>query len=86
MTRKEITLALLQTAAANEKGVTTQEFLTRGAGSRFGARILELRQEGWIIEGQVAESNGRRKRVNGYVYTLAGYDQSKAARNSEVTA
>lgn len=86
MTRKEITLALLQTAAANEKGVTTQEFLTCGAGSRFGARILELRQEGFIIQGQVAESNGRRKRVNGYVHTLVGFDQSKAARNSEVTA
>ena len=86
MTRKEITLALLQTAAANEKGVTTQEFLTRGAGSRFSARIFELKQDGFIIQGQVAESNGRRKRVNGYVYTLVGFDKSKAARNSEVTA
>ena len=84
MTRKETTLALLQ--AAGDEGVTTQQFLLRGSGSRFGARILELRQEGWIIEGRVKASNGKRRRVNGYVYTLRGFDESKAARNQEVAA
>lgn len=83
LTRKEITLSLLE--AAGENGVKTQDFLVKGAGSRFGARIKELRDEGYIIEGRVTPTNGKRRRVNGFTYTLLGFDKTRAARNKEVT-
>ena len=82
LTRREITLALLE--AAGEDGVTTQQFLTKGAGGRFSSRIHELRNEGYIIEGRVTPTNGKRRRVNGFTYTLLGFDKTRAARNKEV--
>lgn len=36
--------------AGPDRGVTTNEFLLAGAGSRFGGRILELREHGHVIE------------------------------------
>ena len=77
-TKREIVLALLQ--EAGDKGVSTNAFLRRGAGSRFGGRIHELRQFGWIIEGHIAKSANGKRRSNGYVYVLRGFDQAKAAR------
>lgn len=84
MTRKEITLSLLE--AAGDEGVTTQEFLRRGCGNRFSSRIHELRLEGYIIEGRVTPTNGKRRRVNGFTYWLKGFDEAKAARNKEKVA
>lgn len=47
-TKKQMVLNLLQ---ANGK-VRTSEFLANGCGSRFGARIQELRREGYVIESK----------------------------------
>lgn len=84
MTRKEIVLSLLE--AAGDEGVTTQEFLLKGAGNRFSSRLFELREEGYIIEGRVTPTNGKRRRVNGFTYRLIGFDEAKAARNKEKVA
>lgn len=48
MTRKQLALHLLE--EAGERGITTGELMKAGVGSRYGARLLELRAEGHIIE------------------------------------
>src|ERR1043165_9350919 len=48
-TQKQLILEML--TRAGHVGVKTNEFLGRfGVGSRYSARIHELRKEGWIIE------------------------------------
>jgi hypothetical protein len=61
MTRKALTLSLLRDAG--ERGVETAEFLNAGVGSRYGARLLELRNEGHVIEAE-------RIRNGSWKYTL----------------
>jgi hypothetical protein len=48
MTRREQLARLLR--EAGDRGVTTGELLQAGVGSRYGARIAELREQGWQIE------------------------------------
>ena len=48
MTRRQLALSLLEEAGG--RGVTTAGFLQAGVGSRYGARILELRRDGHVIE------------------------------------
>lgn len=48
MSRKLTLLAILE--AAGDRGVTTGEILQAGVGSRYGARLLELRKEHYVIE------------------------------------
>lgn len=72
MTRRELVLDLLH---ANPEGVTTSRFLREGCGSRFGARIQELRNQGYSItcervrEGefryQLENFDGRDRQVKG---------------------
>lgn len=50
MTRRELVLQLLTEAGGD--GVTTGDFLRAGAGSRFGARIAELRADGYAIHAE----------------------------------
>lgn len=54
-------LELLRQAGA--RGVTTAEFLQAGVGARYGARLLELRREGHVIDAQ-------RVRDGSWRYTL----------------
>lgn len=56
---------------AGDKGVTTNEFLRWGAGSRFGARVHELRHEYGLY---ITEENG--------LYTLVGVAAAHAASSS----
>lgn len=50
MTRRDLTLSLLR--AAGPSGVTTAELLQAGVGSRYGARLLELRELGHTITAE----------------------------------
>lgn len=61
VTRRQLTLHLLREAGG--RGVTTSEFLEGGCGSRFGGRILELREQGHMIETE-------RVREGSFRYTL----------------
>lgn len=47
MTKRELALRLLQDAGP--RGVTTAEFLRAGVGSRYGARLREIREAGYDI-------------------------------------
>lgn len=49
-TRRNLVLRLLR--AAGDRGVTTGELLGAGVGSRYGARIGELRADGFIITSE----------------------------------
>lgn len=60
MTKRELVLALLK---RNPNGVTTGQFLRAGAGSRFGARVQELRERGYTIVSE-------RVRDGEFVYRL----------------
>lgn len=46
MTRRDLVKKLLED---NPKGVTTSQFLRAGCGSRYGARVQELRDQGHNI-------------------------------------
>ncbi len=48
MTRRALLGHLLE--QAGERGLTTAELLQAGIGSRYSARIWELREAGWVIE------------------------------------
>lgn len=48
MTRRELALHLLR--KAGQRGVTTGDFIRAGVGSRYSARLLELRRLGHRIE------------------------------------
>lgn len=50
MTRRSLCLSLLEDAGP--QGVTTGEFLQAGVGSRYGARLLELRKQGYVITSE----------------------------------
>jgi hypothetical protein len=50
MTRRDLALHLLREAGS--RGITTAEFLRAGVGSRYSARIMELRQAGHVIEAE----------------------------------
>lgn len=63
-TQKERVLHLLEQAGS--RGVRTNEFLTDRL-PRFSARILELRNEGWVIENRPDAYS-----ANGVIYTLVG--------------
>jgi hypothetical protein len=63
MTKRAQVLALLR--KAGPAGVTTGELLQAGAGSRYGARVLELRALGHVIEA-------KRVRDGSWRYTLTG--------------
>ena len=61
MSKREHVLQLLR--EAGPVGVTTAEFLEAGCGSRFGARVQELRDAGWVV-------GARRVRAGSHVYVL----------------
>lgn len=61
MTRKLTLLAILE--AAGDRGATTAELIQGGVGSRYSARLLELRDEGYVIHGE-------RVRDGSWRYTL----------------
>lgn len=61
MSKKGKVLALLK--LAGEHGVTTAEFLRHGCGSRFGARIQELRDEGYRIDSERVRDGSSRYRL-----------------------
>lgn len=63
MTRRELALQLLKDAG--DDGVTTARFLDEGVGSRYGARIREIREEGYEIYAH-------RLRDGSWRYVLAG--------------
>lgn len=69
MTRRGLCLHLLR--EAGERGVTTAELLQAGVGSRYSARILELRTEGYVIESE-------RIREGSWRYVLT-HDAERAA-------
>lgn len=50
MTRRAIALQLLQDAGG--AGVTTGDLMRAGVGSRYGARLKELRDEGYEIHSE----------------------------------
>jgi hypothetical protein len=62
MSKREHVLRLLR--EAGPRGVTTDEFLEAGCGSRFGARVQELRDQGWTIDA-------RHVRTGSHLYVLA---------------
>jgi hypothetical protein len=49
-TRRALVYQLLRDAGP--RGVTTNDLLLAGVGSRYSARILELREVGYVIESQ----------------------------------
>jgi hypothetical protein len=61
MTNREIVLDLLR--KAGPAGVTTGELLAGGAGSRYGARIKELRERGFEIESTLERPGSWRYRL-----------------------
>ena len=73
MTRRDLVLSLLRNAQPD--GVTTAQFLEAGAGSRFGARIAELRAEGYDIISEY-------QRQGSHKYFLFGTGRSGAAASS----
>jgi Helix-turn-helix domain len=75
MSKREHVLQLLR--EAGEHGVTTAQFLEAGCGSRFGARVQELRDAGWVIDA-------RRVRVGSHVYVLG--QEPQAATPASATA
>lgn len=50
MTKRDLARQLLERAGAG--GVTTSQFLRAGVGSRFGARLQELRDQGFDISSE----------------------------------
>lgn len=62
LSRKQLVLMLLRD---HPNGVTTAQFLKYGCGSRFGARVNELRGEGHEISCEVI-------RPGSYRYKLIG--------------
>jgi hypothetical protein len=70
VTRRDLALSLLRDAGA--RGVTTHELLDSGVGSRYSARIRELRQEGHQITSE-------RIREGSWRYTL----ESDVGREAE---
>lgn len=50
MTRRDLLAHLL--VEAGDRGLTTAELLQAGVGSRYSARLLELRELGWVIESE----------------------------------
>lgn len=59
MTNRERCLALLQ----DGEWVTTATFLQGGCGSRFGARLMELRAEGYNIQSELVRPGSWRYRL-----------------------
>jgi len=76
MTNKQLTLHLLKQAGPG--GVTTSEFLVAGCGSRFGARVQELRDDGYVIPA-------KRIRDGSYRYTLVTSPAGHAPSKPEVS-
>jgi hypothetical protein len=70
MTKAHLVLKLL--VDAGESGVETGAFLREGCGSRFGARVQELRESGAVIDA-------RRERAGSYRYTLRRCPEPPAA-------
>jgi hypothetical protein len=73
MSKRQHVLQLL--SEAGPRGVTTGEFLEAGCGSRFGARVQELRDAGFVVDS-------RRLRAGAHVYTLQAVP--RAAATSDV--
>lgn len=71
--RQKVVLQLLRQAGSS--GVTTADFLQGGAGSRFGGRILELRQMGFVISTKRVRSGMSR-------YVLLGEPEGRAQETS----
>lgn len=49
-TRRELLAKLLRDAG--DHGVTTGELLQHGVGSRYSARLMELREQGWVVQAE----------------------------------
>lgn len=60
-TRRDLLAHLLR--EAGNRGITTGELLQAGVGSRYSARLLELRELGWVVEA-------KRIRDGSWRYTL----------------
>jgi hypothetical protein len=61
--RQALTLAMLRQTGS--QGVTTSEFLAGGCGSRFAARIDQLRRSGWVITCERVRQGEYRYRLRG---------------------
>ena len=61
MTKRDLLAYLLR--QAGERGVTTGELLQAGIGSRYSARLMELRADGWVVSAE-------RIRDGAWKYTL----------------
>jgi hypothetical protein len=68
-TRKWLLLRLLEDAGNH--GATTADLLNAGIGSRYSARILELREDGYTIRSE-------RERDGSYRYTLLFSPESES--------
>jgi hypothetical protein len=77
MTRKWLLLSLLETAG--ERGVTIGEIMGAGVGSRYGARLLELREQGYVVEA-------KREREGSFRYTLLATPDDLVDPPSETVA
>jgi len=70
VTRRDLLAHLLR--EAGDRGLTTSELLQAGIGARYSARLLELRERGWVVEVT-------RIRDGAHRYTLVSEPTSRAA-------
>jgi hypothetical protein len=76
MSRKWLLLRLLKDAGS--VGATTADLLAAGVGSRYGARLLELRDHGYVIES-------RRERQSSFRYILTDEPGVEAPAGRQLT-
>ena len=76
-TRRDLVLRLLRAAGA--RGVTTSDLLVAGVGSRYSARLLELRERGYTITSE-------RERQGQWRYRLIREPGGAAAEQLEAPA
>ena len=82
MTRRDTLAGLLR--AAGSRGVTTAEILQAGVGSRYGARLLELREAGWVVAvSREREGSHRYRLVSEPSVPAAGMEPVTAAAGTE---
>jgi hypothetical protein len=77
VSKRELVRHLL--CEAGQRGVTTAEFLAAGCGSRFGARVQELRRAGAVIDVE-------RLRQGAYRYVLRDAPDQSVAKHVQIGA
>lgn len=83
MTRRALLLHLLQ--EAGDRGLTTAEIIQAGVGSRYGARLLELRKEGWVVEAERVRDGSWRYRLVGGVESGRGVQPPSSGTHARQT-